>query len=73
VHLKKEIIMFYVKNVPVWERMLRVLLGVAAIAASVLFLRDQWAIIGGISAGIFILTGLFGFCPMCAMVGRKLK
>jgi hypothetical protein len=65
--------MFYVKNVPVWERMLRVLLGVAAIAVSALLLTDLWAIIGGVSAGIFVLTGLFGFCPMCAMVGRKLK
>jgi hypothetical protein len=24
---------------------------------------------GGVTA---ILTGFFGFCPMCAMVGRKL-
>ena len=47
--------MFYVKNVPNRERMLRIVAGGAAIGLTVL---------GG--------SGLFGFCPMCAMVGRRL-
>jgi len=25
------------------------------------------------SGAVAILTGFFGFCPMCAMVGRKLS
>jgi hypothetical protein len=29
-----------------------------------------YAIVAG--GAIAILTGFFGFCPMCAMVGRKL-
>ena len=41
--------MFYVKNVPTWERIVRNVMG-----------------------AILSMTGLFGFCPMCAMVGRKL-
>lgn len=42
--------MFYAKNLPNWERVLRVIMG-----------------------AILAMTGLMGFCPMCAMVGRKLN
>ena len=65
--------MFYRKNLPAWERAMRVIAGIAMIA---------WGLIGfpglplgyGIiaSGAVTILTGFFGFCPMCAMVGRKL-
>ena len=65
--------MFYRKNLPGWERAMRVIAGVAVIA---------WGLIGFpgaplgyvIAAGgaVAILTGFFGLCPMCAMVGRKL-
>ena len=65
--------MFYRKNLPGWERAMRVIAGVAVIA---------WGLIGfpGLPMGyviagsgaVAILTGFFGFCPMCAMAGRKL-
>jgi hypothetical protein len=63
---------FFVKNVPPAERIVR-LLAAAAIAA--------WGIVAGgpfgstlvASAAGFAITGVIGFCPMCALVGRKLK
>jgi len=64
--------MFYLKrNVPVLERGLRV----AAVAGAGLAFAIAPSPIGmgiGIAAGLmFAVTGLAGFCPMCAMVGRK--
>ena len=71
--------MFYAKNLPTWERTLRIVfgLGLAAIGLLVPAAALPMAIpfvgplliVSGIGAG---LTGFFGFCPMCAMVGRKL-
>jgi hypothetical protein len=66
--------MFYTKNLPAWERALRVIAGLAMIACGLLGLPGT--MIGYVVAGagvIAILTGFVGFCPMCAMVGRKLK
>ncbi len=65
--------MFYTKNVPGWERALRVMMA-AGLGA--------YAYAGGVSHGLqlalwivaamMLMTGFIGFCPMCAMVGRKL-
>ena len=65
--------MFYVKNVPNWERALRVALGMAAMG----FAYQSWGLNGlgvglGLVGAMLAMTGLLGFCPMCAMVGRKL-
>ncbi|MFY8105323.1 MAG: YgaP family membrane protein [Elstera sp.] len=64
--------MFWLKNIPVWERVLRFLFGGGLIAAGLLQPSPAWSgglIVGGVIA---ILTGVFGFCPACAMVGRRL-
>lgn len=65
--------MFYRKNLPGWERAMRVVGGVAMIACGL------WALsgtpVGYLIAGsgaVAIMTGFFGFCPMCAMAGRRL-
>ncbi len=65
--------MFYVKNIPGWERALRVLMGVMALAVA----WSNWggsslAVGAGIMGAMLSMTGLLGFCPMCAMAGRKL-
>jgi hypothetical protein len=65
--------MMYVKNVPSWERVLRIVMGVMAL----LFALMNWgtsnlAVGAGIMGAVLAMTGLIGFCPMCAMVGRKL-
>ena len=65
--------MFYVKNVPNWERVLRVVMGLMALAFAVMNWGGSPLAIGaGVMGAILSMTGLFGFCPMCAMVGRKL-
>ena len=64
--------MFYVKNVPTWERVLRVMAGLAAAAWGMLALGGLWGAVAALSAAGIVLSGLFGFCPACALVGRKL-
>jgi hypothetical protein len=65
--------MFYRKNLPGWERAMRVVGGAAMIACGLFGLPGMP--IGYLIAGagvVTIMTGFFGFCPMCAMVGRRL-
>jgi hypothetical protein len=65
--------MIYVKNVPGWERVLRALVGAAALAGGALATGGGW--LGwtlGLGGAGLALSGLFGFCPACAMVGRRL-
>ncbi|PTB19412.1 DUF2892 domain-containing protein [Trinickia symbiotica] len=64
--------MFYVKNVPGWERVVRIILGAVGAALSVLFLKGVLGIVGALAAAGVTISGLVGFCPACAMVGRRL-
>ena len=65
--------MFYVKNVPTWERIVRVIAGLAAIVAGYSLVGGMWGTLIAVSAAGIVGSGLFGFCPMCAMVGRRLE
>jgi len=65
--------MVYVKNVPNGERLLRVVLGAAVAGAGIAMVGGMAGWLIAASAGGLVLSGLFGFCPACAMVGRKLK
>jgi hypothetical protein len=62
---------FFMKNVPGWERVLRLGLAAAAVIAAVM-LGGTPGLLLGVAAAAFTATGLFGFCPMCALVGRRL-
>jgi hypothetical protein len=65
--------MLYVKNVPGWERAAGVAMGAGLLAASVLHVGPKpvgWGV-GAIGA-MAAMSGLLGFCPACAMVGRRL-
>ena len=71
--------MLYRKNVPVWERVLRILAGIGLAALS-FFVGPQLGAPAGlvitllIGSAVFVaVTGFVGWCPACAMVGRKLK
>lgn len=65
--------MFYVKNVPTWERIVRVIAGMACLVLAYLNWGDSSIGVGaGIIGAMLSMSGLLGFCPMCAMVGRKL-
>lgn len=66
--------MLYSKNIPGWERALRVVMGVGLVALSVWYFGSNttgWVV--GAMGGMAMMTGMIGFCPACAMVGRKLQ
>ncbi|MBB5190427.1 4-amino-4-deoxy-L-arabinose transferase-like glycosyltransferase [Silvimonas terrae] len=64
--------MFYAKNLPNWERILRVIAGLAVAVLAVYYWPGMIGWIVAISALGIVATGLVGFCPMCAMAGRRL-
>ncbi|RKE36407.1 hypothetical protein B0G76_2587 [Paraburkholderia sp. BL23I1N1] len=64
--------MFYIKNVPGWERVIRIILGVVGTVLSILFLKGIVGIFVALAAAGIVISGLVGFCPACAMVGRRL-
>ena len=65
--------MIYRKNVPGWERALRVILGAIMIGYGLVGLPSgPLGYLVAASGVVAILTGFVGFCPMCAMVGRRL-
>lgn len=64
--------MFYVKNVPTWERIVRIIIGLIAVVAGIQFVGGMWGLVLAASAAGIVASGLFGFCPACAMVGRRL-
>lgn len=65
--------MFYVKNLPVWERVLRTGGGMIMTVYAVSGVEGMamW-VLSAAGAGM-ALSGLIGFCPMCAMAGRRLQ
>jgi len=64
--------MFYRKNVGSKERLARLVAGALMGACGLFFLGATplgWLVFG---AGVMsVVTGLFGFCPACALAGRK--
>jgi hypothetical protein len=65
--------MFYRKNLPGWERTMRGIAGLAMIGWGLLgFPGAPLGYVIAVSGAVAILTGFFGFCPMCAVAGRKL-
>ena len=65
--------MLYQKNLPAWERALRVAAAAVMIAFALLGLGGTalgWLLAA--SGAVAGLTGFVGFCPACAMVGRRL-
>lgn len=63
--------MCFKTNLPGWERAIRIAVGAMMAALSYLYAGAPWDW-AGIAAGAMVLaTGFVGFCPMCAMVGRR--
>jgi hypothetical protein len=65
--------MVYVKNVPTGERVLRVACGAVAAGAGLALLGGTAGWLVAASAAGLVASGLFGFCPACALFGRNLK
>jgi hypothetical protein len=72
-HPTKELVtMLYRKNITRPESLLRVVGGVALIAAGLWWLAASPLGLALAASGVgSILSGAFGYCPACAMVGRK--
>ena len=65
--------MFYRKNIRGREQVVRIVAGAAMIACGLIGLAGNPVgfLVAGV--GVFVgLTGIVGFCPACAMAGRKL-
>ena len=68
--------MFYTKNLPAWERVTRGVAGIVMALCGLIGPGLAGTAVGLVVAaagGMTLLTGFFGFCPACAMVGRRLK
>jgi hypothetical protein len=64
--------MFYRKNVGSKERWARVIGGALIVACSLTQIGvSPLGLVLAISGVLTALTGLIGFCPACAMAGRK--
>ena len=63
--------MLTIRNLPAWERWLRGVLALAAITAGVMLWGKPGAILLLATGCMVVLTGLFGFCPVCAVAGRR--
>ncbi len=65
--------MFFLKrNLPTWERAVRIAMGVV-IGAAVFsgFTSGLVTYLAIATAATMVLTAFVGFCPACAMVGRR--
>jgi len=63
--------MLYRKNLFAWEQMARIVVGAAMIVGGLWGLPGWPGYLlaaGGLALGV---TGVFGWCPACAMIGRK--
>lgn len=63
--------MLYRKNVGTFERVARIVAGCSLMACGfAIFGQSAVAWIAAASGLVTIATGIVGFCPACAMVGR---
>ena len=60
---------FYRKNIGGLHQVVRIALGVAVVAAAFIYLAGATAWLVALGGAGFALTGLVGYCPMCAMAG----
>lgn len=61
------------RNIPGWERALRAALGIALLALVwIVPLAGLLAWVVGLSGAGMMLSALMGFCPACALAGRRL-
>jgi hypothetical protein len=60
---------FYRKNISSLDQVLRLVVGLAAATAAFVYLSGWLALLVVVSGVGIALTGIVGYCPMCAMVG----
>jgi hypothetical protein len=65
--------MFYRKNIYHWEQWSRLVVGIAMAGLAMVFVGGvPGYMIAAMGIGIAV-TGVIGWCPACAMIGRRLK
>ena len=63
--------MIYRKNLYSFEQVVRVIVGLVAFAGGFWMWPGSFLGYAVAASGVmFALTGIFGFCPACAMIGR---
>ena len=66
--------MWYRKSIRSWEQWVRVSAGIAMVACGFLGLPGNPVGLMIAAAGLFTaLTGVVGYCPACALAGRRLE
>ncbi|WP_456622943.1 MULTISPECIES: YgaP family membrane protein [unclassified Bradyrhizobium] len=60
---------FYRKNIGSLHQMVRIAAGIAVAVAAFVYLAGVAAWLVALGGAGFALTGLVGYCPMCAMAG----
>jgi hypothetical protein len=68
--------MFYPKNVPNIERLIRIVAGIALVVLAFILqatISRAGVVLSIVTAAFMIGTAFIGWCPMCALVGRKIK
>jgi hypothetical protein len=68
--------MFFTKNLPFWERVLRTVAGLLMVACGLLGPGLTGTPVGftiAASGVATLITGFAGYCPACAVAGRKLR
>jgi len=64
--------MYFKTNLPGGERAIRIAMGIMVAGLAYLYAPSSMMAWVGIGMGVmFAGTGFIGFCPMCAMVGRR--
>ena len=63
--------MWYVKNLPRWERVVRLLSALLMGGCAWRFGATPVGLFFGAGGVVTALTALVGYCPMCALGGRR--
>ena len=63
--------MFYAKNLPVWERAVRLAAALVMALCAARFWGTPVGYAFGAAAATMAATSMVGFCPMCALAGRR--
>lgn len=62
------------RNVPGWERGLRAACGVTLLVVAAVLPTTGWPLWAVLAGGIALLgSAVMGFCPACALAGRRLS
>jgi hypothetical protein len=70
---KEASFMSFNRNIPGWERTVRAALGIGLLAVVwIVPLTGLVSWIVGLSGGAMIASAMMGFCPACAVAGRRL-